>query len=285
VKIRIRPAVMSDTEACGCILYEVFKDIADRHRFPPDLPSVEQAIRIVAECIKHPSTFGVVAERHGRVVGSGFMDERDQIYGIGPVSVKRKLQGRGVGRKLMEPLLERSKDALGVRLIQDSFNAVSISLYASLGFEVKEPLALLEGRSKSQPPGDIKVRALKKEDLAECDALCRSVHGITRTNELLDALNLSSAFVLLRGDRITAYTSGVTFWGHAVAETREDMQALFSCLGVFVPEKMGFIVPIRLTRFFHWCLREGFRVVKPMTLMAMGQYQDPKGCYLPSGNY
>jgi hypothetical protein len=29
-------------------------------------------------------------------------------------------------------------------------------------------------------------------------------------------------------------------------------------------------------------LGEGFRSVLPMTLMAMGEYQDPDGCYMPS---
>ena len=29
-------------------------------------------------------------------------------------------------------------------------------------------------------------------------------------------------------------------------------------------------------------LSEGFRSVLPMTLMAMGEYQDPDGCYMPS---
>jgi hypothetical protein len=29
-------------------------------------------------------------------------------------------------------------------------------------------------------------------------------------------------------------------------------------------------------------LSEGFRSVLPMTLMMMGEYQDPDGCYMPS---
>ena len=285
MRIRIRPAVISDKEACGRILYEAFKYIADRHQFPPDLPTVEQAIRIMDTCISHPATFGVVAEKSGRVIGSGFMDERDQIYGIGPVSIRVKLQGRGIGRKLMQTLLKRAEKTIGVRLIQDSFNIMSFSLYASLGFEVREPLALVEGWPRSRPPHHVEVRPLKEEDMDKCTLLCHRVHGVTRTNELLDALRLGSAFVLLSQGRITAYTSGMTFWGHAVAETEEDMRALILGLGASMSEKLSFIVPIRLSSFFRWCLDEGFRVIKPLTLMAMGEYHEPKGCYLPSGNY
>jgi hypothetical protein len=31
------------------------------------------------------------------------------------------------------------RDAEGIRLVQDTFNATSMALYASLGFEAKEP--------------------------------------------------------------------------------------------------------------------------------------------------
>jgi hypothetical protein len=44
-------------------------------------------------------------------------------------------------------------------------------------------------------------------------------------------------------------------------------------------------LPTRQASFFQWSLSEGFRAVKPMTLMAMGSYQEPKGCYFPSVLY
>jgi hypothetical protein len=36
---------------------------------------------------------------------------------------------------------------------------------------------------------------------------------------------------------------------------------------------------------FRWCLREGLRVAKPMTLLAMGEYHEPRGAWLPSAFY
>ena len=47
-------------------------------------------------------------------------------------------------------------------------------------------------------------------------------------------------------------------------------------------EPLSFVLPVRQAKLFRWCLREGFRAVLPMTLMAMGKYQEPKGCYMPS---
>src|SRR3546814_10304417 len=44
--------------------------------------------------IPHPSVWGVVAEKDGRIVGSNFLDERDPIRGIGPISVDPESQNR-----------------------------------------------------------------------------------------------------------------------------------------------------------------------------------------------
>ena len=128
MNVTIRPAVAADTETCGRIIYEAFKGIADRHGFPPHFPTVEVVIRRANFCISHPSIFAVVAESGGRVIGSNFLDERDSIRGLGPITVDPRVQVRGIGRRLMEAILERARGAVGVRLVQDSFNMLSISL-------------------------------------------------------------------------------------------------------------------------------------------------------------
>ena len=124
----------------------------------------------------------------------------------------------------MEAILERSRGAVGVRLVQDSFNMISISLYASLGFEVKEPLLLLRGRPTSKPSLGVEVRPLNSDDLSDCAALCRRVHGFEQLNELRDAAKTLSPLVSLRAGRITAYALTLTMWprNHAVADTEED---------------------------------------------------------------
>jgi hypothetical protein len=45
------------------------------------------------------------------------------------------------------------------------------------------------------------------------------------------------------------------------------------------------LVPIRRAAFFRGLLAAGLRVIKPMTLMAMGQYQEPAGAFYPSVGY
>jgi len=36
---------------------------------------------------------------------------------------------------------------------------------------------------------------------------------------------------------------------------------------------------------FRWCLGERFRVTKPMMLMALGEYHEPRGWWWPSVEY
>lgn len=128
MNIAIRPAVPADSDACGRIIYDAFKGVTERHGFPPHFPTVEVAIQRANFCINHPSILGVVAETDGQVIGSNFLDERDPIRGLGPVTVDPQVQVRGIGRRLMETVLEQTRGAAGVRLVQDSFNMLSVSL-------------------------------------------------------------------------------------------------------------------------------------------------------------
>jgi predicted N-acetyltransferase YhbS len=162
----LRPATPADAEACGRIIFEAFKGIADQHGFPWDFPSVEAGTQLATTFIAAPSIYGVVAELDGRVVGSNFMAEGDPIRGIGPITVDPAVQGSGVGRRLMEAVLERARDATGVRLVQDAFNTRSMSLYASLGFDVREPLLLMQGTPRSGPDGGYAVRSMTAAEIS-----------------------------------------------------------------------------------------------------------------------
>jgi GNAT superfamily N-acetyltransferase len=283
----IRPAAADDAEACGPIIHDAFKGIADAHGFPPDFPSVEAGRQLASVLIAAPSVFGVVAESDGRVVGSNFLAEGDPIRAVGPITVEPALQGGGVGRRLMEAVLERAGGAAGVRLVQDAFNTRSFALYASLGFEAKEPLLLMRGAVRSGPTHGFAVRPLTTGDLGACADLCAAVHGAERTAELRDALRSFTPFVVERGGRVTGYLSAATFWltNHGVAETEADMRALIAGAAAASAGPVSLLLPVRQASLSRWCLGEGMRAVKPMTLMAMGACQEPRGCWFPSVFY
>ena len=287
MNVTIRPITADDIAECARIVYEAFGHIQDRHRFSRDFPTPEAAVEFVTGAVQHPQFYGVVAEQDGRILGSNFLSERNPIRGVGPITVAPELHVRGVGRKLMEAVIERGRPAAGIRLVQEAYNAISISLYASLGFEVREPLLLMSGKPAGGPDANIEVRHMRPDDLEPCALLCHRVHGFDRTGELRDALQMFAPAVAVRDGRITAYASAPTFWllNHGVAETERDMQALILGAASLNEQPLALLIPARQASLFRGCLRAGLRVVKPMTLMSLGSYQEPTACWFPSVEY
>ena len=284
----IRPAVPADAEAVGRIGYEAFRSFHESRGFAPDFPNVETAIGLASAQIADPKIFGVVAIRGAEIVGSNFLSEGDPIRGVGPISVHPGHQGLGIGRRLMQAVIDRGSGAPGIRLVQDAFNTGTMALYTSLGFDAREPLAVLSGSPKGVLPDDFHVRRMTPGDLKEAAALSKRVHGFARTADLEAALVQAEPLVLERDGRITAYMAMPTFWllNHAVAETDLDLEAMIRGAAVAAGDKpLGFLMPIRRAALFRWCLSQGMRVVKPMTLMSRGRYAEPDGAYLPSVLY
>jgi GNAT superfamily N-acetyltransferase len=285
--MNIRPVTPTDAEDCGRVIYEAFRGIADKHNFPHDFPSVEAAMQMAQMCINNPDIHGFVAEEDGKFLGSNFLWAQDAIRGVGPITIDPNVQSKGAGRRLMQAVIERGKDAAGIRLVQDAFNTVSMPLYASLGFNVVEPLVIIQGNPIGESSPNTEVRLIEEKDFEAANELCRKVHGFDRGNELKQTSLVFPSFVAVRENRIVAYASAPIMWqlNHAVAETTEDMQDLLLGAAKLTGQPLSFLLPTRQAELFRWCLSQGLRVVKPMTLMAMGEYQEPRGCFLPSVLY
>jgi predicted N-acetyltransferase YhbS len=284
--MNIRPITPADAEACGRILYEAFCGIADCHNFPHDFSSAEAAAQMAQMTINSSDVIGFAAEEDGKLVGSNFLWKQNSVAGVGPITVDPNIQSKGVGRKLMQAVIESGQDADGIRLVQDAFNTASMSLYASLGFDIVEPLVIMQG-NLTDASTNAEVRPLEEKDYEACGELCRKVHGFDRNNELKQFAQMFPAFVVERENRVVAYASAPVFWqmNHAVAESTEDMKTLLSGANALTGQPLAFLLPTRQSELFRWCLSQGLRTIKPMNLMSMGAYQEPRGCFLPSVLY
>ena len=282
MNLTMRPGTADDAKACGTICYDAFKAIAEAHNFPPDFPSPDVAIGVLTWLLSHPGFYSVVAELDGRVVGSNFLDERSAIAGVGPITIDPAAQNRAIGRRLMEDVHERAaqKNFAGVRLLQSAYHTRSFSLYTKLGYDVREPLACLQGPALNLSIPDRAVRPANERDLEICNSLCRQVHGHDRGGDLLDAVKQGTATVAEHAGRITGYSTIIGFFGHAVGEGNADVQALIGAAGEFAGP--GFLLPARNSELLRWCLERGLRVIQPMTLMSKGFYNEPAGAFLPS---
>jgi ribosomal protein S18 acetylase RimI-like enzyme len=281
-QVQIRRATAQDAAVCAPICYEAFVAINQQHNFPSDFEGPEVPHGILGMMFSHPPFYCFVAEVDGHVVGSNCLDERSIISGLGPITVDPSAQNTGVGRKLMEAALERSRaqGKAGVRLVQAAFHNRSLSLYASLGFDIREPLACMKGPAIGGNGEGCLVRLAEMADLPACDALSFRVHGLARGGELSESIDMGTARVVVRDGRITAYASAVAFWGHATAESNRDLEALLASAESIGGS--GVLIPTRNTELFRWCLANGLRVVQPMTLMSYGLYQEPSGAFWPS---
>ena len=278
----IRRATQADAEVCGKICFEAFSTLANHHNFPQDFPTPEVPIGLLSMMFSHPGFFCVVAEEDGTVIGSNCLDERSSIVGVGPVTIHPSAQNRMAGRQLMKAVMVRAAERkfAGIRLVQAAYHNRSLSLYAKLGFVVREPLSCMQGQAIHSTLPGYRVRPAQAKDLAACNELCLRVHGHDRGGELSDAIQQGTAVVAEVGGRVTAYASSLAFFGHAVGETNEALEALIAAAPAF--HGSGILVPTRNAGLFRWCLESGLRVVQPMTLMTSGLYNEPAGAYLPS---
>ena len=182
----------------------------------------------------------------------------------------------------MMAVLKRAEERKfpGVRLVQAAYHNRSLSLYTTLGFDVREPLSLMHGPPIGKQIAGCPVRRATLADADGCNRVCRQVHGHDRAGELADAIQQGHATVVERHGRITGYSTGVAFFGHSVGETLTDLQALIAAAPAFGGP--GILVPTRNAELFRWCLANGLRVVEPNTLMSVGLYNEPAGAFLPS---
>lgn len=283
--VRIRAATPADAAICGQICFDAFSAINSRHGFPCDFPSAEAAVGVLSMLFSHPNFYCVVAESGGRIIGSNCLDERGSICGVGPITIDPGVQNSGVGRKLMEAVMERAsvRKAAGVRLLQATFHMRSLALYASLGFEVRELLCCMQGKTLQREMPECTVRPANTADAEACNALAIRVHGFERRQELAEAVQHGTALVVVRGGKITGYASSLGFFGHATAISNLDLMAMITSQDGFGGP--GILVPARDSLLLEWCLADGLRIVQPMTLMTTGLYNNPNGAWMPSVIY
>ena len=268
-----------DVPELGRICYEAFKDVAESHGFEKDFESPEMAAGFLGLLLSQERAYSTAAYDGDRPRGSNFLHMFGDCAGIGPISVDLDAQGQGIGTTLMTDVIAhaRGQGYEMIRLVQDSYNMRSLALYASLGFDVKEPLAYMRLAQGAEDPA---FRIAKAEDVAAMDELCRSVYGISRKGELtLFIQHGFPAFVLDIGHLAGYLVAGAI--GHGVAENEDCMLRLLAGAGAAAAGTQSF-VPVRNGSLYRRALAAGHKNSKVMNLMALGPYEEPQGTYCPS---
>lgn len=280
--VNLRPARPDDAEMLGTIAFEAFKNIAKAHNFPPDFPSAEVGIGLASMLLARPDIYGVTAEIDGRVAGSNFLWEGDDVAGVGPITVDPALQNASIGRELMLDVIRRADDAgkPSIRLVQGAYHNRSLALYTKLGFDTVEPLSVMHGDAVNAAIPGYDVRPMTAADVDAANEVCLAVHNVSRRNEIAGSVDQGTGLVVEHDGRITGYATIIGFFGHAVGETNNELKALIGAGREYAGP--GFLLPTRNGDTMRWCMENGLRILQPMTLMSRGAYQEPRGAFIPS---
>jgi GNAT superfamily N-acetyltransferase len=281
--IELVPAEPQHARELGSICFEAFKELQDRACGTRDFPTVEIAQQVLGMLVEREDFYSVSALDNGRLVGSNFLSLMDPVAGVGPITVDPSYQGQGLGRILMQDVIDyaRRHNIAQVRLMQDSFNVASLSLYASLGFDVKVPVAFMQAAPLAQ--ADDSVRPIAEPDLPVIEELSERIYKNSRRNEVATAAPYGFAALLReRQGRITGYLLPGIF-GHGVAETEEDALALVGEAARRLPPEIArFFCPLTESSFYRRALQADCRVIKVMNYMTIGPYEHPDEVWMPS---
>jgi len=278
-------------EAVGTLVYEAFKEIAERHNFEPAFSTPQLAQLFVRLLVQTEGYGSYLLLDDGRPVACNFGDERDEVVGVGPVAVAVDRQGRGLGRRVMEALLERA-DRNGfrsVRLLQSAYNAQSFSLYHNLGFDVMDLFANVRGRpNDGQQPVD-SVREYTPADLEACDALHRDVLSVSRRHDIESMAGLATPLVVEREGEVAGYLTRFpgeqTFITHGVARDEAALRDLIVGAGRSAPGDLHLLISTSHAETLRWAMRQRFELLELDSYMVRGEYQPPLGAWVPSPFY
>ncbi len=281
--IELVPAEPQHAKELGSICFESFRELHDRACGTRDFPTVEIAQQVLGMLVERDDFYSVSALDNGRLVGSNFLSLMDPVAGVGPITVDPSHQGQGLGRILMQDVIDyaRRHNIEQVRLMQDSFNVASLSLYASLGFDVKAPVAFMQAAPLAE--ADNSVRPIAEPDLPAIEELSERIYKNSRRNEVAAAAPYGFAALLReRQGRITGYLLPGIF-GHGVAQTEEDALALVGEAARRLPPEIArFFCPLTESSFYRKALQGGCRVIKVMNYMTLGPYEHPDEVWMPS---
>jgi predicted N-acetyltransferase YhbS len=285
MSIELIPARPEHLPELSRICHLAFNTLHEHHRVPPAVPTEEVGRLIIGGVLPRADYVGTVAVDGGRVVGSNFLLLADEVCGVGPITVDPTVQSRGIGRRLMQWAIDEARRRRGslphVRLFQEAVNTASLSLYASLGFRWRDAAALMQ--PKPAEADDLSIRPMTADDLPHVERLSARHYGYSRSNDAAQLLKMSlPAFVRERGGRAVGYQVA-TLFGHASAETDDDLLALAANTARRLPPPMAVvIVPMSQPNLFRAALAAGFRVAKVLNYMSLESFRPPAGPTMPS---
>jgi ribosomal protein S18 acetylase RimI-like enzyme len=177
---------------------------------------------------------GFVAEEDGAVIGTGlYWKQGDKHGSLGMIIVSSEHQGKGIGRKLMNLVLEE----LGGRCSLLIATPAGQPLYESLGFKAIGTIHQHQGTMIAVPPVALaegeSIRLITVDDIAELVELANRATGMSRDEVLKQLASVAEGVVLERNGKVAGFSLMRPFGrgyviGPVVAPDSERAKALIA---------------------------------------------------------
>ncbi len=286
-----------DVERAGDVLFVAFYRVALVHGLPTGGAAPAESRQYVRWLRELDPDGGIVAEDEGELVGVGWAHRRGPLATVGPIAVDPRVQGRGIGRGLLERCLEAIGPGVPqVRLAQESHDVVSLGLALRAGFRIVAPLLELE-----LPPGTplatagtlpgVTLRAPTQEDRARVVARDARAFGAERTRIVELYFGRGRSLVAERARTVVGYALGIAFDGiaHVGSASADDPDVLVRLVATLAMELAGgdlavrTVVPATDRRLVGGLLDLGFRVLRAAHYMVRGGGTAPPANYVLMG--
>jgi predicted N-acetyltransferase YhbS len=216
-------------------------------------------------------------EKGGRALATGlwWMFD-DTLARIGLVIVAPEAQGRGIGRRLVETLLEDVSPRPIVLLATEA----GLPLYEKLGFAAFDRSVQYQGNYTGDPIQDPRISRVAASAIAEISDIDAAAFGALRGDMLRDLAKTGSVAVLTENGQISGYAMARAFGrgtviGPLVAATEDDALALFRTLA-----RPGFVridCPADASTLIEYLQTAGLEDVGASPVMVRGGWTPPGG--------
>lgn len=284
--VEIRRMTREDIAEVGRIGVEAFNDLMARHNRPPLYPDPQVGPLAATAYLSIDPEQSLVATESETVVGSIFYRRRGETVSVGPATVAPAAQGRGVGTKLFQHVIDREPGAASMRIMQDSLNLRSFELLVRIGYALGEEVAMftLPGGFREERESDPDVRVAHLEDVSEILAMDRRLCGSDRRRDFDFLRRFGKILTLHSGRDLRGYlaqmpTPGRTMLGPGGADSSESlMRLILHAVGETLGE-LSVILPARRHDALKPLIATGFHLVGLSNLMYRGRWQAPSGAY------
>ena len=217
---------------------------------------------------------GWVAVQNGKIVGvTMWWRYSDQIATVGLVVVDRAQQGRGIGGRLMDVVIDRA-DADTLKLMA---TRAGLKLYQNCGFVAVGEIGQIQGEVSSVAPiaagSGITLRAVRRDDLPHLIEIDARAFGAKRTELLSAFLRDGHGVIALRDGQQAAGFALIRNSGHGQTigpVVAPDQSLAIALVSNVLAGESGFIrldVDLTATDFIEWLEGTGLKCIDTVLIM------------------